>query len=113
MNNIKLRLLYDEWTVTDSDRERTQNTDKVEAHHTHVIDKMKNDSSTPLDPEREANWAMGVEPVKVKLTSRVFGKFTGAVYSCEINQSEMKWAKPRVEHFCLLSFTAFCHHSKL
>lgn len=39
------------------------------SHIVGMIDKMKSDSSTHLDPARAANLAMGGAPAKVKLTS--------------------------------------------
>ncbi len=41
--------------VTDSDREWTQTTDKMERYHIDMIDKMESDSLTHLDPARAAN----------------------------------------------------------
>lgn len=54
--------------VTDSDREWTETTDKMERYRMDMIDKMKNDSLTHLDPAGAANWAMGGELAKVRLT---------------------------------------------
>lgn len=54
-------------------------TDKMERYRIDMIDKMKNDSSTHLDPARAANGAMGGKPVKETLTSCVFRKFEGGL----------------------------------
>lgn len=54
--------------VMDTDREWTETKDKMDRYHIDMIDKMKNYSSTHLDPARAANWAMGGELAKVRLT---------------------------------------------